>query len=49
MNYEKAAFNGTVNEDSLARHEHLHDQYQSLEQTLQDLREEFNDFLKRTQ
>lgn len=48
INFEKAAFNGIANEDSLARHEQLHDEYQSLEQTLQDLREEFSDFLKRT-
>ena len=47
INFEKAAFNGTANEDSLARHEELHGEYQSLEQTLQDLRDEFNDFLKR--
>ncbi len=49
MQFEKVAFNGFVNEESLARHEALHDEYQSLEQTLVDLREEFNDYLKRTQ
>ena len=49
INFEKAAFNGLANEDSLARHETLHDDYQQLEQTLSDLRDEFNDFLKRTQ
>jgi len=49
INFEKAAFNGLANEDSLARHETLHDDYQQLEQTLNDLRDEFNDFLKRTQ
>jgi len=48
MNFEKVAFNGTVNEDSLANHEDLLDAYQSLEQTLTDLRAEFNEFLKRT-
>ena len=47
INFEKAAFNCTANEDSLARNEELHGEYQSLEQTLQDLRDEFNDFLKR--
>src|SRR5688572_2464587 len=31
MNFEKAAFNGYVNEDSLARHESLLEEYQSLE------------------
>ena len=48
INFEKAAFNGTANEDSLVRHEELHDEYQSLEQTLEVLRDEFDSFLKRT-
>ena len=48
MNFEMAAFNGTANEDSLSRHESLFDEYQSLEQKLMDLRNEFNGFLKRT-
>ncbi|HEY6062646.1 MAG TPA: hypothetical protein VIV35_03500 [Chitinophagaceae bacterium] len=48
INFEKAAFNGMANEDSLSRHEELHDEYQLLEQTLGDLRSEFDDFLKRT-
>ena len=45
MNFEKVAFNGYVNEDSLSRHETLLDEVQSLEQTLLELREEFNVFL----
>ena len=48
INFEKAAFNGKANEDSLARHEELNDEYQTLEQTLNDLRGEFKEFLKRT-
>ena len=48
MNFEMVAFNGTANEDSLSRHEKLLDEFQSLEQTLADLRNEFNDFLNRT-
>lgn len=48
MNFEKAAFNGFVNEESFARHEGLLDEFQSLEQTLQDLRGEFDAFLKGT-
>ena len=48
INFEKTAFNGKANEDSLSRHEELHEEYQSLEQTLEDLRSEFNNFLKRT-
>jgi hypothetical protein len=47
MNFEKVAFNGYVNEDSLARHESLLEEYQSLEQTLLELREEFEGFLKK--
>ena len=49
INFEKAAFNGKANEDSLVRHEQLFEEYQSLDHTLQDLREEFSEFLKRTQ
>ena len=48
INFEKTVFNGLANEDSLARHEELHDEYRSLEQTLEELREKFDDFLKRT-
>ena len=49
MSFEKQAFNGNVNEDSLSRHETLSDEYQSLENTLSGLRDEFNEFLKRTE
>lgn len=49
MQFEKVAFNGFVNEDSLSRHESLLEEFQSLEQTLLSLREEFKDYLKRTQ
>src|SRR6187200_3065371 len=49
MIFEKTAFNGSVNEDSLATHENLYNEYQSLDLTLQDLHNEFADFLKRTQ
>ena len=49
MNFERVAFNGYVNEDSLSRHESLLDEVQSLEQTLLDIREEFNVFLSRAQ
>lgn len=48
MNFEKMAFNGNVNEDSYSRHESLSGEYQSLEQTLQGLRDEFTAFLERT-
>ncbi len=49
MNFEKVAFNGLVNEDSLGRHEILMQEYLDLKQTLHNLRTEFNDFIKRTQ
>lgn len=48
MNFEKMAFNGIANEDSYTRHESLHEEYQQLEQTLSELRDEFREFLKRT-
>lgn len=49
MGFEKAAFNGRVNEESLTRHENLVDEYATLEQTLQELRDGFNEFLSRAQ
>jgi glutaredoxin-related protein len=48
MNFEKVAFNGYVNEDSLSRHESLLEEVSSLEQTLIELRDEFKDYLNRT-
>ena len=48
MNYEMGANNGKLNGETMAEHENLLDQYQSLELTLQDLRDEFDDFLSRT-
>ena len=47
MNFEMAVFNGTANEDTLSRHESLQEEYQSLEQTLIEVRTEFNNFLER--
>ena len=49
INFEKAMFNGSANEDSLVQHEKLQEEYQGLEETLESLREEFNTFLERTQ
>lgn len=48
MEFERVAFNGKVNEDSLNRHEKLHDEYQALQKTLKDLHTEFTNFLSRT-
>ncbi|MDX2046943.1 MAG: hypothetical protein SFU87_09155 [Chitinophagaceae bacterium] len=39
--------NGNVSDITWAKHESLHDQYQSLEHTLQDLKEEFGTFVSR--
>jgi seryl-tRNA synthetase len=38
-----------LNEETVAEHETLFSQYQRLEHTLQELREEFDSFLSRTQ
>ncbi|MBS1760550.1 MAG: hypothetical protein JST23_10545 [Bacteroidetes bacterium] len=48
MNFEKAAFNGNANEDSLDRHEELRKEYNSLVQTLKELRSEFGQFAGKT-
>jgi hypothetical protein len=39
-----AANNGTVSDEVLAHHENLYDDYQQLENTLQELRQEFSHF-----
>jgi hypothetical protein len=49
MNFEMVAFNGIANEDTLGRHENLQAEYHQLRQTLDELRQEFQDFLSRTQ
>ena len=48
MSFEKVAFNGLVNEDSLMRHESLLQEFSELQQTLKELRNEFQTFLKST-
>jgi hypothetical protein len=48
MNYEMSAGEGKLKTETMAEHESLLDQYQSLESTLVDLREEFDEFLHRT-
>src|SRR3990170_3048902 len=45
MSYEMNVNKGKLNGETIAEHEKLLDQYQSLELTLQDLREEFDGFL----
>lgn len=39
---------GQLKEETLAKHENLFDQYQNLDITLQDLRNEFDRFLQKT-
>ncbi len=48
MNFEMNVNKGKLIGDTMAEHENLLDQYQSLELTLEDLREEFDGFLSRT-
>jgi hypothetical protein len=48
IGFEVREQNG-LNEETVAEHENLFGQYQSLEHTLQELREEFDTFLKQTQ
>ena len=47
MNYEKNVNNGMLHAETLATHENLLDQYQTLDLTLQELRAEFDGFLTR--
>src|SRR5215475_788644 len=49
VDFETGLHNGQLNEDTLADHENLYDQYQSLEHRLFDLRDEFKNFLERAQ
>jgi seryl-tRNA synthetase len=48
IGFEKREQNA-LNEETIAEHENLFNQHQTLEHTLQELREEFNSFLSRTQ
>ena len=45
MNFERDAFNGSVNEERIAEHEQLLEEYQALENTLVELRQKFSGFL----
>ncbi|HEX7902759.1 MAG TPA: hypothetical protein VF487_02690 [Chitinophagaceae bacterium] len=49
MAFEMSANNGQLNDETVAEHENLFGRYQHLEQTLLELRDEFNNFLNRTQ
>lgn len=48
VNFEITSGDGQVTDETLADHENLYDQYQHLEDTLQELRQEFNHFLTRS-
>jgi|SRR5688572_27465393 len=48
LSFEIAANQDQLNQDTIADHEKLFDQYQVLEQTLLELRDEFGQFLNRT-
>lgn len=48
IEYELNAHSGQLNDETLAEHENLYEDYQRLEQTLLELRGEFNLFLERT-
>jgi chromosome segregation ATPase len=48
VNFEMSAHKGQISEDTLAEHEHLLEEYQTLDNTLQSLREEFSSFINRT-
>ena len=48
INFEKAAFNGNANEDSVNRHEELHHEVEELKGNLEHLQGEFDKFLKDT-
>ena len=41
-----ALSNGQISDETIAQHENLYDEYQSLENTLQDLRQEFAHFTR---
>ena len=49
VNYETSANNGALHEETLADHENLFDEFQHLEHTLQELRQEFDSFASRAQ
>ena len=47
VNYQLAENTGQVKEETLSEHEQIFDEYTSLEQTLQELRQDFNRFMER--
>lgn len=48
VQFETAANKGQLAEDTIAEHERLFEEFQSLDSTIKNLREEFGDFVHRT-
>ena len=48
VQFETAANSGQLTEDTIAEHERLFEEFQSLDSTIKNLREEFSDFIHRT-
>ncbi|HEY5969036.1 MAG TPA: hypothetical protein VIU35_13750 [Chitinophagaceae bacterium] len=48
VQFETSANSGQLAEDTIAEHERLFEEYQSLDSTIKNLREEFGDFIHRT-
>jgi chromosome segregation ATPase len=49
VNFEMTSNNGQVNEGTVSEHENIFDQYTGLQNTLQDLRQDFNRFMEKFQ
>jgi chromosome segregation ATPase len=47
VQFETAANSGQISEDTIAEHERLFEEFQSLDGTIKNLREEFGDFVHR--
>ena len=48
VQFETSANSGQIAEDTIAEHERLFEEFQSLDSTIKNLREEFGDFVHRT-
>jgi len=48
VQFETAANSGKIEEDTIAEHERLFEEFQSLDSTIKNLREEFGGFIHRT-
>ena len=48
VQFETSANSGQIAEDTIAEHEKLFEEFQSLDSTIKNLREEFGDFVHRT-